>query len=171
VDWGACLAAHEGWLRKVILARTGERQAVDEVFQQVAVVALEQRSPLADEAKVGPWLHRLAVVHSARYRRRLGRERRALRRVAEREVHIENGYATNVLALLLDRERDAQTRLAVSRIPGADAEMLMLKYGERWSCREIARRLGISEKAVECRLARARSRLRIELLRLGIDDY
>ena len=24
-DWGACLAAHEHWLRKVIYARTGER--------------------------------------------------------------------------------------------------------------------------------------------------
>src|SRR5216684_828423 len=31
-DWGAVLGAHEDWLRKVILARTGEPQAVDEVF-------------------------------------------------------------------------------------------------------------------------------------------
>src|SRR4029077_12617094 len=30
IDWGSALAAHEGWLRKVILARTGEIQAVDE---------------------------------------------------------------------------------------------------------------------------------------------
>src|SRR5262245_20658750 len=41
-DWGACIAAHAAWLRKVILARTGEAQAVDEVFQRVALAAVEQ---------------------------------------------------------------------------------------------------------------------------------
>jgi len=170
VDWGKTLAAHEGWLRKVILARTGERQAVEEIFQQIAVAAIEQRSPLLDPAKAGPWLHRLAVVHSARYRRRCGRERRAVRHRVERHTCLENGYAKDVLALVLDRERDDRTRIAVSRLPGADAEILMLKYNERWSCREIARHLGVSEKAVECRLARARTRLRTELLGLGIDQ-
>jgi RNA polymerase sigma-70 factor (ECF subfamily) len=170
VDWSACLVAQEGWLRKVILARTGERQAVDEVFQQVAVAAVEQRAPLADPAKAGPWLHRLAVVYSARYRRACGRERRAMRGVAERQIRLENGYADDVLALVLAREREERTRAALSRLRGADAEMLMLKYGERWSCREIARRLGISDKAVECRLARARARLRRELLESGIDE-
>jgi hypothetical protein len=39
-DWGAVLGAHEVWLRKVILVRTGEAQAVDEVFQRVALAAV-----------------------------------------------------------------------------------------------------------------------------------
>ena len=26
IDWAACLSLHEGWLRTVILARTGERE-------------------------------------------------------------------------------------------------------------------------------------------------
>ena len=60
IDWGACLAAHEHWLRKVIYARTGEQQAVDEVFQQVALAAVEQRSPLAEADKAPAWLHRLS---------------------------------------------------------------------------------------------------------------
>jgi RNA polymerase sigma-70 factor (ECF subfamily) len=64
MDWGAHLAAHERWLRKVILARTGEPQAVDEVFQQVALAALEQQAPLRDESRVAPWLHRIAVIQS-----------------------------------------------------------------------------------------------------------
>jgi RNA polymerase sigma-70 factor (ECF subfamily) len=44
----------------------------------------------------------------------------------------------------------------------------MLKYGERWSYREIAERLGITEKAADARLMRARDRLRRELFTLGI---
>src|SRR5688572_30240728 len=78
IDWGRCLMEHAEWLRQVILARTGEPQAVDEVWQQVALAAVTQRSPLADPAKIAPWLHRLAVVLSARYRRQQGRSRRAL---------------------------------------------------------------------------------------------
>lgn len=170
LDWAALLAAHEGWLRTVILARTGERQAVDEVFQQVAVAALEQRAPLRDAAKAAPWLHRLAVVHSARYRRKLGRQRKVVRGAAERLVSLGNGYAEDALAWLVNRERHELTRAALARLSGADAEILLLKYGERWSYRQIAERLGIGEKAADARLVRARGRLRRQLLELGIDE-
>jgi RNA polymerase sigma-70 factor (ECF subfamily) len=169
-DWGALLAAHGGWLRKVILARTGEVQAVEEVFQLVALAAVEQRAPLVDPAKGVPWLHRLAVIQSARYRRKLGRERRAMQSIKERSPHLGNGYADDALAWLLARERQAQTQTALARLAGADAEILLLKYGERWKSRQIAERLGITEKAVDARLVRARGRLRHELTQLGIHE-
>jgi len=169
VDWGACLAAHEHWLRKVICARTGERQAVDEVFQQVALAAVEQKAPLADAEKAPAWLHRLAVVCSARFRRKLGRQRRAMTTVAEHRRHQSNGHVPDLLTWLAGQERQELTRQAMTRLAGRDAEVLLLKYGERWSYRQIAERLGISEKAVDTRLVRARERLRQELLRRGID--
>jgi RNA polymerase sigma-70 factor (ECF subfamily) len=168
-DWGACLAAHEHWLRKVIQARTGERQAVDEVFQQVALAAVEQRAPLADASKAPAWLHRLAVVCSARFRRKLGRGRRAMAAVAEHKRHESNGHAPDLLTWLAGQERQEKTRQAMARLAGRDAEVLLLKYGERWSYRQIAERLGITEKAVDTRLVRARERLRAELIRQGID--
>ena len=118
---------HRTWLRKVIHARTGEAQAVDEVFQEVALAAVEQRSPLADPAKSAPWLHRLAVVHSARYRRRSGRQRNTLRRAMEQH-HLGNGHAGDLLAWLVARERRERTREALNRLAGRDAEILVLKY-------------------------------------------
>ncbi len=169
-DWGALLCAHEVWLRKIILARTGEAQAVDEVFQRVALAAVEQAAPLVDPTKVSPWLHRIAVVQSARYRRKLGRERRALRTATKLRPHLGNGYVDDALAWLVARERDERTRQALARLAGAQIEILMLKYGERWSYRQIAERLGISEKAVDARLTRARERLRQELIELGISE-
>lgn len=54
-------------------------------------------------------------------------------------------------------------RQAMSRLPRRDAEILMLKYTEDWSYRDLAQHLGISESAVEARLHRARGRLRDEL--------
>lgn len=169
-DWGAVLGAHEVWLRKVILVRTGEAQAVDEVFQRVALAAIQQAAPLSDLARAAPWLHRLAVIQSARYRRKLGRERRALRTATQQGVHLGNGYVADALAWLVASERDETTRQALTRLPGGQAEILMLKYGERWSYRQIAERLGISEKAVDARLTRARERLRQELIELGISE-
>jgi RNA polymerase sigma-70 factor (ECF subfamily) len=168
-DWGDGLLAHEGWLRKVILARTGEPQAVDEVFQRVVLAAFEHRSRLIDPSKLAPWLHRIAVVQACRYRRKLGRERRALNRLVQRKLSLENGYADDVLSLLLNKERDERVRRATLRLPGGDAEILLLKYAERWSYRQIAEHLGITEKAVDARLLRARTRLRQELVELGMD--
>jgi RNA polymerase sigma-70 factor, ECF subfamily len=165
IDWGRSLVEHADWLRQVIRARTGEPQAVDEVWQQVALAAVAQRSPLADPTKVAPWLHRLAVVLSARYRRKQGRGRKALAALAQ----AAGAMASDPMELLLARERHELTRKAMSRLAPRDAEMLTLKYGQRWSYRQIAQRLGISEKAVDARMQRAREKLRHELSRLGIE--
>lgn len=171
LDWQAFLADHGPWLRKVILARTGEPQAVEEVFQRVTLAALERAPSTIDVSKAAAWLHRVAVIQSARYRRQCGRRRRAMRQVAEHAQHLGNGKPLEPLAWLLRQERCELTRLAISRLPGRDAEILLLKYGERWSYRQIAERLGISEKAVDARLLRARKRLRKELNALGIDEH
>lgn len=168
VDWGRCLLEHADWLRKVILARTGEPQAVDEVWQQVALAAVEQRSPLADPAKVAPWLHRLAVVLSARYRRKQGRGRKVLARLAEDRSAGGNSPG-DPMEVLIRSERHELTRLALVRLAPRDAEILLLKYGQRWSYRQIALGLGITEKAVDARLQRAREKMRMELARLGIE--
>ena len=47
-----------------------------------------------------------------------------------------------------------------------DAEILLLKYSEDWSYRQMAEHLGMSESAVEARLHRARQKLRSELRRI-----
>jgi RNA polymerase sigma-70 factor, ECF subfamily len=170
IDWGRCLDEHQSWLKRVILARTGQPQAVDEVWQQLALAAVEQRWPLADPAKVAPWLHRLAVIAAARHCRQLGRQRRTIHKWADAQAHSTNGASLEPLALLMRRERVALTRHALSSLPARDAEMLLLKYGERWSYRRIAAHLGISERAVDCRLMRARAQLRRLLASLGVED-
>lgn len=168
IDWGRCLVEHADWLRHVIRARTGEPQAVDEIWQQVSLAAVAQRSPLSDPAKVAPWLHRLAVILSARYRRKQGRGRKALAALAEHGAGT-GATASDPMDLLLARERHELTRQALARLAPRDAEMLTLKYGQRWSYRQIAERLGITEKAVDARMQRAREKLRHELSRLGME--
>ncbi|MFO0906990.1 MAG: RNA polymerase sigma factor [Isosphaeraceae bacterium] len=163
VDWAAELARHERWLRTAVLARLGERQAVDEVFQEVALAAVSQRAPLQDRERVGAWLYRLAVRQALLYRRRRGRRARIDGRYATLRGDDESAPDAEPLDwLLLDERRDA-VRLAMTRLSRRDAEILSLKYSEGWSYRELAVHLGIGESAVEARLHRARARLRSEL--------
>ncbi|HVX15063.1 MAG TPA: sigma-70 family RNA polymerase sigma factor [Pirellulales bacterium] len=162
IDWERCLAEHEGWLRGVILARTGERHAVDEVWQEVSLAAIEQRARIADPEKAPAWLYRVAVLRSIRYRRQCARQRKRLAQLATES----NGHTSAVddpFQWLLSEERRQFVRAALLELTGRDAEILMLKYQERWTYRRIAALLGISESAVDARVFRARERLRQRL--------
>lgn len=171
IDWQAALQEHNRWLRTVIYARVGELQAVDEVLQEVSLAAVRQRSPLADPTKVAPWLYRLAVTQSLLYRRRQGRRRKLTDRYAQRFCPTEADHRQpDPLGWLLADERRKLVRDALDRLPQRDAEILLLKYTEDWSYREIADRLGASESAVETRLHRARQRLRKELESVSLTE-
>lgn len=170
IDWQAALAQHDRWLRTVAYARLRERQAVEEVIQEVALAAVKQSAPLTDSDKVAPWLYRLVVVQSLLYRRRCGRRRRLTDRYGQQ--HSANGQEQrslpDPLSWLLAKERRSLVRQALAKLAGRDAEILMLKYTENWNYHQIAAHLGISHAAVEARLHRARARLRQELAILDV---
>jgi RNA polymerase sigma factor (sigma-70 family) len=72
--------------------------------------------------------------------------------------------------MLMQHERLTITRQAMLQLAPRDSEILLLKYGERWTYRQIATHLGITQKAVDSRLLRAREQLRRELALRGIDQ-
>lgn len=165
VDWAVALAEHGRWLRTVVLARLGEFAAVDDVLQEVAATAISKGHQLRDPSRAAPWLYRLAVVAALQYRRRHGRRRKLLDRYVQR-LPSRDGEARqpDPLDWLLADERQAMVRQALERLPRREAELLLLKYTEDWTYREIGEHLGLSHSAVEARLHRARQRLRRLLL-------
>ncbi len=164
LDWSTALDEHGRWLRTVVSARLGERQAVDEVMQEISLAAVEQRSPLSDPTKVGAWLYRLAVIKVLLYRRRRGRQAKLFGRYADR-VRDSPKSDCEPLGWLVSAERSDLVRQAIAELPRREAEILLLKYSEGWSYRELALHLGQSESAVESRLHRARRKLREALAR------
>jgi RNA polymerase sigma-70 factor (ECF subfamily) len=169
LDWGATLAAHAGWLRRVVAARLDEPQAVDEVMQDVALAAVAQRSPLQNPARAAAWLYRLAVRQVLQYRRRTGRHRTLLERYAVRtEAHAIDESASPLFWLLHD-ERRRLVQAALRRLPPRDAELLILKHAEGYGARELAARLGVAVGTIETRLHRARRRLRAELAQMSAE--
>jgi RNA polymerase sigma-70 factor (ECF subfamily) len=169
IDWQAALAQHDRWLKTVVFARLGEPQAVEDVMQEVRLAAVRQSAPLEDATKVAPWLYRLAVTQTLMYRRRQGRRRKLTddyaRRVRPSE---EDSRERDPLGWLLADERRQLVRQALARLPSRDAEILLLKYTEDWSYRDLAEHLGITQSALQARLHRARQRLRDELAALEI---
>ena len=161
LDWRAVLKQHERWLRTVVYARLGEPQAVEEVMQEVALVAIKQQAPLTNPAKVAPWLYRLAVRQVLLYRRKQGRQRKLNIRYAEKfQLLGQDTHTPDPLGWLLAEERRQLVRQALGNLQPKDAEILMLKYTENWSYKQLAEHLGTSHSAIESRLHRARARLR-----------
>ncbi|HTN75066.1 MAG TPA: sigma-70 family RNA polymerase sigma factor [Pirellulaceae bacterium] len=164
MDWQNQLAQHDRWLRTILAARLRDRDAVEEVLQEVALAAVRQSAPIQDPSKVAPWLYRLAVRQVLLYRRKLGRKRKLTDRFIERVPPTENDpQSPDPLEWLLADERRRLLREALARLNPRDVEILLLKYTENWSYHEIAAQLGLSHSAVETRLHRARARLRAEL--------
>jgi RNA polymerase sigma factor (sigma-70 family) len=165
IDWLAALAEHGRWLRTVALARVGNSHAADEVLQNVAVAAIEHGDRLRDATKVAPWLYRLAVVAALQWRRRQGRSRKLLDRYAARVPPTDTDLdEPDPLDWLLAGEQRKLVRSALRQMPRRDAEILILKYTEDWSYRQLAEHLGLSTSAVEARLHRARHKMRRLLL-------
>lgn len=166
-DVPGLLATHGGWLRSVIVARLGDPGGADDVLQEVHVAAIEQKAPLRQRSAAVSWLYQLAVRQSMLFRRGMGRHRRRMNEAAAREEtkHIED---TDPLEWLLSAERRELIRAALQQLDGEQRELLILKYVEGWSYRQIAERTGRTERAVESHLHRTRLRLRELLTRLNV---
>jgi RNA polymerase sigma factor (sigma-70 family) len=164
LNWSSILAQHDRWLRTIVFSRLRDRDAVEDVMQEIALAAVRQSAPITDSSKVAPWLYRLAIRHVLLYRRKMGRRRKLLDRFVTKVQPTEEQFGeVDPLNWLIARERRGLIREALAKLSERDAEILMLKYTENWSYFEIANRLGVSHSAVEARLHRARQRLRDEL--------
>jgi RNA polymerase sigma-70 factor (ECF subfamily) len=161
LDWGAILRENQSWLRRVLYARLGELEGVDECVQEIGLAAVRQSAPIRDLSKVGSWLYQLAIRQALLYRRKMGRKRNLVQRYADRfEPTESDDGAWDPLVWLLDSERAQMVRDALGQLKDEDRQILLLKYAENWNYGQIAEHLGVSHSAVEARLHRSRQRLR-----------
>ncbi len=160
------LAENDRWLRMALYARLRDRHDVDEVMQEVAVAVMRKGDSLRDPAKAAPWLYRIAIRQALLFRRKCGRRRALTQRYFELSKSSPD-FESDGTDWLMATERNAMVRQAMDKLPSRDAELLMLKYCERWSYRQMADKLGVSISAIESRLHRARKRLRTRLTAMG----
>lgn len=160
IDWTAELKQHAPWLRRVLSGRIGNRHEVDDLMQEIALAVFRQKALPTEPVSVAPWLYRLAVRQAINFHRKMGRKSNA-RPTPDLQVASPEAEP---LDWLLDVEASIAMREAISDLNIRDREILMLKYTESWSYKQLAEHLGVKVKTVEYRLSKARQRLRTLIL-------
>ncbi len=155
---------NESWLRTVVRSRVQESDAVEDIMQNIALALVRQRDVLRDIGQLGAWLYQVAVRQVMMYRRTAGRRRNFENRLAKQARSVQS---VDPVASVLATEQQEAVRSAVEQLNELDRQVLMLKYVEGWTYRQLAEMLGVSEDTIEYRLLRSRRYLKAVLQRKG----
>lgn len=148
---------HGPFALRVACRLTRERLAAEDVVQEAMVRAWSKARQFdARRARLQTWLHRIVVNLCIDHMRRA------------RTESLPEGFdivdpATGAEDAMMVRERHTALADAVTRLPARQRAALTLVYDEGLSGAETAQLLGVSPKAVERLLARARADLRTQL--------
>jgi RNA polymerase sigma-70 factor, ECF subfamily len=174
---GALLLRHRGRLRRMVAVRMDQRLAAridpSDVVQEALAEAGRRLDDYLRERPLPfyPWLRRLALERLVdEHRRHLRAARRSVAReqaapaladdsalqLAERLVAPGGGPSTQ----LRRQELADQVRAALGAMSEQDREVLVLRFLEELSAREVGEVLGMSEAAAKMRALRALRRLR-----------
>lgn len=155
---------HRDVLYRIAFASLGSADDALDAVQDIFVAAFLALKQFDERRPLRPWLAAIALNRCrdlARRRRIRGLFAFALPIDTRAESVAEESPAHDVVAG--DREELRHTMRAIAKLPSSLREPLVLHTIEGMSQAETAKTLGISEKAVESRLRRARLRLREHL--------
>lgn len=168
IDWEDQFAQHQGWLRKILRCRV-KPAVVDDCLQEIGLAIAKQSNRPVDPEKVPAWLYRLAVRHAINVHRRNGRQQNLMNGFKETRPD-QSELTTEPLDWLVKFEQQSLVRQALDGLRPQEKEILILKYTENWSYKQLAKHLGTSTTTVEYRLVKAKKNLRRLLIDLQVMD-
>jgi RNA polymerase sigma factor (sigma-70 family) len=147
-------------LTKFIVKRMGgEQEAAEEVFARTVAAAWEGWNTFEHKSSYFTWLCRIALNKIADYYREQVNERSTfIAPLLDDMAAFKSNNLTPEEKLALHELR-ASVRQCLTLLPEDKKHLLFLRYWKEMTIKEIAKRLNISERAVEGRLYRARNRL------------
>jgi RNA polymerase sigma-70 factor (ECF subfamily) len=176
------LIRHRDRLRRMVAVRLDQRLAArvdpSDVVQEALAVAAEKLSGYLRERPLPfyPWLRRIGWERIVKlHQQHLRARRRSVTREEPEPPVLPDGSALELARRLMDSGSGPSTRLAraetrdrvqaaLARLGEQDREVLVMRYLEQLTNKEIAAALGISEGAVKMRHLRALAGLRGLLL-------
>ena len=158
------LDRHRASVFRLVRGNTGDDDASLDVTQEAFIAAFAALKSYDGTRSFKTWVSRIAINKCRDWARR-----RAVRRFFSFALPIEAAATVADESIpadqqVADRTELARVKEAISKLPMAIREPLVLRTIEGLSQAETAQVLGISEKAVETRLYRARNKL-TEVLR------
>ena len=156
---------HEPGVRRLVHRLLGWPKTavdVDDIVQEVLLLAWRHRHRFRGDAAWGTWLVHIGINTTRNHQRRRALWRRLFVEPSGHPHDESTEPMAPAAGVDLD-EKLAPVRAAMADLKHRDRELLVLRYLEQRSIEEIAVDLGLSRNAVDVRLSRARQRLR-ELL-------
>ena len=149
-------ARHHRRLYGFLVRLTGDRDAADDLVQDVFLRLLRFKESFRDDGQFVPWLFRIARNLAAdRYR-----DSRATMSLDQHEAGTDGDAAA--LDSLIATENHQQLERALAALPVTHREVLLLRGVEQLSHRELAIALRCSEGAARVRVHRALAALKRE---------
>ena len=157
--FGALIRRHKQPLYRLVVAQIGDPDEALDLVQESFVSAHAALARYDPARSLRAWLARIALNKCRDWHRR-----RRVRHFLARVLPTEAGEriadpAADTQALAIGRDDLAQTLAAIARLPAALREPLLLCTVDELSHAEAAEALGITAKAVETRVRRARAAL------------
>ncbi|MDB6078951.1 MAG: polymerase, sigma-24 subunit, subfamily, partial [Akkermansiaceae bacterium] len=153
---------HAAMVHSVALRMTQDHGLAQEITQNVFSI-LARKARFLGTASLGGWLHRVAAAESRNARRKAARRTQLHQRFSATLMTTPEP-ARNASWEEIFPELDA----AVSRLPAEDRELVVLRYFEKRSFREIAHATGRAEAACRKKSQRALELLSALLRKRGI---
>lgn len=149
-------------LTKFLVSRMGgDKQAAEEVFSQTIEAALKGWYTFEHKSSYFTWVCRIGLNKMADYYRS---------QINEKSVLVAPGF--EILAKIGTNELNPEEKMALDELkicvlecirllPPEKRRLLYLKYWKELSHKEIARIMGLTERAVEGKLYRAKQTLKV----------
>jgi RNA polymerase sigma factor (sigma-70 family) len=159
--FGVLVEKYLGMVLGIATRRTSDRALAEEIAQDVFVILARKAKGLKPGATLAGWIHRVTVIECADARRREISHQTKMNTVSRHLASELEGRDVWRDALpLLDEGIDALSR--------AEREVVLLRFFERKSFREIGAALGKSDDAAQKQTERALQKLSGFLKRKGV---
>ncbi|HEX2748143.1 MAG TPA: sigma-70 family RNA polymerase sigma factor [Verrucomicrobiales bacterium] len=152
---------HAGMVNGVALRRTQDRAMAEEITQTVFAILVRKAASLGRESLSG-WLHHTAFLEARNACRKAARYRDALQQFSEHmtTLHSSENPSWKGIRPHLDE--------AISRLSAENRHLVVMRFYERKSIREIAAATGKSEEASRKSVQRSLHRLSGFLKKRGV---
>ena len=153
---------HVNLVYSTALRRVGNPAAAEEITQAVFIILARKAAKLRPDIVLPAWLHETTRYVAASFLRgEIRRRHREQEAYMQSTLQPADDAVWEQLAPLLDE--------AIGRLRSADRNVVVLRYFQNQTTREIAAALNIGEEAAKKRLTRAVRKLRLDFFKRGIN--
>jgi len=168
IDWSTVINDNRDWIGRLVVARTGRQDLVDDVLQEVGLAVTRSNARPTSPGEVAPWLCKIVVRQCALLVRNQVRHQRKLNGFQQDRMLQTQSTADPIFWLLHEEAKDI-VRGELASLEAPRRQLLVWKYVQGLRYEEIGTRLGVTRHVAEYRVIEARKELHRRLQARGIE--